>query len=203
MSLKKDPVEILSNILRQEHEEGYLDKVVIGGLDEFLARHSTALSLISHELNLSYAALGRPQRASWVARVVARLDGLQITEDKPSLPAKFTENLTFTPAPSLTDPVSKLGGVSKRSQTLLEKIGITVISDLIYHFPRRYIDYKNVRRISELQPGVEQTAVLEVWESSVSGVNVGRGRGRGRGSTQAVLADETVLPGQYGTTSPG
>ena len=38
-------------------------------------------------------------------------------------------------------PISELKGVGEKRAELYKKIGITTVGDLIFHFPRRYIDY--------------------------------------------------------------
>ena len=41
---------------------------------------------------------------------------------------------------SLSDPVTVLHGVGIRLQEKLERIGINIIEDLLFHLPYRYID---------------------------------------------------------------
>lgn len=46
-------------------------------------------------------------------------------------------------------PVRELKGVGEKRAELYEKIGIRTVGDLIFHFPRRYIDYSEPAPISE------------------------------------------------------
>lgn len=54
---------------------------------------------------------------------------------------------------NLDDPIIALRGVGKQRASLLAKLGIAKIRDLLYHFPRGYRDYRAVRRIVELLYG--------------------------------------------------
>ena len=54
---------------------------------------------------------------------------------------------------SLSDPVTVLSGVGIRLQEKLERIGIIVIQDLLFHLPHRYIDRTRITPIGVLQFG--------------------------------------------------
>ena len=66
----------------------------------------------------------------------------------------------------------------------LESIGVNRVGDLVHLFPNRHSDYTKIRKVAQLSPGEDQTAVLTVWEASQT--MLGRQK-----STQAVLGDET------------
>ncbi len=55
--------------------------------------------------------------------------------------------------------VSALKGVGTKLQKELENLGILTVRDLLEYFPRRYVDFSRVTKISELQPDV--SAVIE------------------------------------------
>lgn len=54
---------------------------------------------------------------------------------------------------SLSDPVTVLSGVGIRLQEKLERIGISVIQDLLFHLPHRYIDRTRLTPIGALRFG--------------------------------------------------
>ena len=54
---------------------------------------------------------------------------------------------------SLADPVTVLSGVGVRLQEKLERIGISVIQDLLFHLPHRYIDRTRLTPIGALRFG--------------------------------------------------
>ena len=84
----------------------------------------------------------------------------------------------------LEDDVTKIRGVSARTKTRLENLGISTIEDLLYHFPHRHDDFTAVRKIAQVVPGETQTIIANVWEVT----ETGRGRSK---NAQAVLGDDT------------
>lgn len=51
-----------------------------------------------------------------------------------------------------TDPVTHIPGIGPSYQKLLQKLGIETVSDLINHFPRKYLDFSHPTNIKDLQP---------------------------------------------------
>jgi ATP-dependent DNA helicase RecG len=92
-----------------------------------------------------------------------------------------------TPGLGPTAPVTVLRGVSAAMSDRLKKLGIVTVRDLLYHFPRRYDDFSQLRTINDLQPGEEVTIVGTIWE-----VNTRRSRG-GIPITTVTLSDETGM----------
>ncbi len=93
------------------------------------------------------------------------------------------------PAPtsiSLDDDVTRLYRVSVQTAAKLRKLGVRTVRDLLYDFPFRHNDYANMRKVSQLRPGENQTAVLTVWEAEVTRLG-----NQDFKSTQAILGDET------------
>jgi ATP-dependent DNA helicase RecG len=64
----------------------------------------------------------------------------------------------------LAAPVTALPGVGKAYAEKLSGLGISSIGDLVYHFPRRYLDRSNVTPISSIKVGQELTVVGTVKE---------------------------------------
>lgn len=52
----------------------------------------------------------------------------------------------------LSDPVSKVRGVGPRYLKYLNKLGIKTVKDLLWHFPFRYEDFSQIKKIKDLQP---------------------------------------------------
>ena len=80
-------------------------------------------------------------------------------------------------------PASALRGVSGATEERLKRLGVKTVGDLVYLLPNRHHDYTNIRKVSELEPGIDQTVHVKVWESSVTR------HGPNRRSTQAVVGD--------------
>src|SRR5207302_3887384 len=67
-------------------------------------------------------------------------------------------------------------------QARLAKTGLHTVRDLVFFFPHRHNDFGDVRLISDLKIGEEQTCIVTVWSASI--VRLGRMHG-----TQAVVGD--------------
>lgn len=67
----------------------------------------------------------------------------------------------------LDSPVIKLSGVGPRNAERLKRLGVNTIRDLLYLFPRRYVDYSNIKTINRLRYGEEVTIIGNVWDVSV------------------------------------
>ena len=65
---------------------------------------------------------------------------------------------------TIDSPVSVLG-LRRPDEQRFRKLGLNTVRDLLFHFPRRYHDYSEARRISDLQFGEEQTVVGKVSSS--------------------------------------
>jgi len=85
----------------------------------------------------------------------------------------------------LDSPVTTLKGVNQRMAARFAKLGVVTVRDLLYFFPRHHSDYTRRSRIAELEPGIEQTIVAEVWQASE------KRSLRGMRSTAAIVGDET------------
>ena len=92
---------------------------------------------------------------------------------------------TFDDENPLARDVSVLGRIPPISRKAMTSIGLQTVYDLLWHLPRRYEDWRNVRTISEALEGIELTIVAEI--ASI-GVKYLRG---GRTATEAVVRDGT------------
>ncbi len=86
------------------------------------------------------------------------------TESKPRTATK-NYGATSTqsgPALGLNAPVTALQGIGSTKKELFQSIGINKIHDLLYYFPRRYIDYSELKPINRIEFGEELTVVATV-----------------------------------------
>ncbi len=92
-----------------------------------------------------------------------------------------------TPSTVSGDPLRQsvqfLKGVGPARAELLQRLGISTIGDLLFHFPRSYDDLSDIRRIDQLEEGKTQTAQGEVVEIE------GRELANGRAVVGVVLHD--------------
>lgn len=85
---------------------------------------------------------------------------------------------------SLNSPLINLKGVGPSLVKKFIKLGLEKIRDLVYFFPRRHIDYSQLKPISYLETGKEQTIMGIIWEAKET--VMGRRKG-----TEAIVGDET------------
>ena len=93
--------------------------------------------------------------------------------------------ITTHPPAHLSD-IQYLKGVGPRLAALLRQVGIQTVENLLYYFPRRYLDYNNRVKIAELEPGKEVTLI-----GTVQGVNAHNAKNRNLTIVTLTVADET------------
>ena len=107
----------------------------------------------------------------------------QIRTPKRTKSSRRRPAATFDDENPLARDVSVLGRIVPISRKALTSLGIKTIYDLLWHLPRRYEDWRNVRSVSEALEGIELTIVGEI--ASI-GVKYLRG---GRTATEAIVRD--------------
>jgi len=199
-------VEPLRKILELEQQKGYADSSVFGGLDRFLdnwagqaAGAITSPRLLGRFRRLTggnYAALTREQRREWVIDMfdfLAEAGSQGGGTGKPqrgSKPPTATKSKPTPPSPtaaqgvSIESPITVIRGISSGLSAKFGKLGVRTVRDLLYFFPNRHLDYSQVKSISQLAEGEEQTIIANVWQAQESRLGERRG-------TEAVVGDET------------
>ncbi len=61
-----------------------------------------------------------------------------------------------------TDSVQYVKGTGPVRAEALEEVGIRTVEDLLYYFPRRYLDRRNIMLISDLKIGEQATVLARV-----------------------------------------
>ncbi len=201
--------EPLRKILELEQKKGYVDSAVFGGLDRFLGNWSGPAEESITDPHLrklfrklvdssGYASLTKPQRKEWVDDVLHRLAGAGGGEGEAAEPpAKVMTALpgarkpaaggppAQADSPGLDSPITVIKGISSSWTAKFGKLGVKTVRDLLYFFPHRHLDYSQVKFISQLGEGEEQTVIANVWQAKVTMLG-----GRRRG-TEAIVGDET------------
>ena len=85
---------------------------------------------------------------------------------------------------TLDSPITAIRGIAPKVATRFAKLGVTTVHDLLYFFPRRYIDYSQRRSIADLEEGQDQTVIATIWQSRVTTFG-------NRPGTEAIAGDET------------
>jgi len=206
--------EALRKVLSLEKKRGYNDSAVFGGLDRFLRNWSVTVgeTLPSPKLmkrfrqffQTSYTSMSLEQRRAWAQDVLGFLDGMARKDNsagppmvtpapprdkKVSLKLKTTSpkvKKASVPAsaPAFDAPITVVKGISTVLSSGFGKLGVKTVRDLLYFFPRRHLDYSQLKLISQLTEGEEQTIVANVWQAQET-------RPGGRRSTEAIVGDET------------
>lgn len=186
-------------ILNLESKNGYTNRAVIGGLDRFIEKwaaenHQARLSPQLRQLlamTRSYADMALEERKRWVTAVMSVLSGAAARN---GVIAKPSGQRTPPPVNSyypdaedtlaLDNPVLIMKGVGDNMAKKFARLGVNTIRDIIYFFPRRFMDFSRKSTVASLVTGKEQTVFANVWESRTT--QLGRMK-----SSEAVVGDET------------
>ena len=90
-----------------------------------------------------------------------------------------------------TVPVTELTGIGPKLAGSLRDLGINSVADLVFHYPSRYEDLSNVKRISDLRVGERATLVGRVVNAKMLGRAV---RGRTPGLSVQIYDGTGYMP---------
>lgn len=62
----------------------------------------------------------------------------------------------------INDPVINIRGIGPRRAALLKKLGIRTANDVLWFFPRRYADRREICKIAELRPGRNSVVIVKI-----------------------------------------
>jgi len=92
----------------------------------------------------------------------------------PSAPAPATTRPGPRGAePAFDAPLTAVSGIGPKSAKTLERLGLYTLGDLLWHLPRRYDDYSQMRPINRLWYGEEVTVIGAVEEIRLRPVRSG------------------------------
>lgn len=181
-------------MLELEARQGYHDSSAANGTADFvLERLSKALPQFDSEgqrvlrevesLVADYSRLSVENRARCADEALRLLRGLLSTarlnvgaQERAAPPPKPRRKSKSKSKPrsksrnrvtSLDDQVTRLGGVGSKRAEQLAQLGVETISDLIYLFPRRYVDYSKLDPIVSLLFG--QVSTVQGTVTSIEG----------------------------------
>ena len=87
---------------------------------------------------------------------------------------------------NLTDSISTIKGVGPRREQVFTELGIQCIKDILYYFPRRYLDRTTLTSIRELKKGDSATLIAQVETFGEKRIRRGR-------MFQIIVSDGTGL----------
>lgn len=158
---------------------------------------------------INYAQMDVLEREQSTREILATLKTLNvntgITTQVPSRPLQTvlprqvqkiitpieTEPLISTPPYQasklgLNAPVTVLKDIGPAKKEIFHTIGIDNINDLLYYFPRRYVDYSKLKTINRIEYGEELTVIATVKSSMITPI-----KRKNQGRLEVVVSDET------------
>ncbi len=210
----KPSIQKLYNIFRIEVENQFFNRAVIGGLDRILERWTdeahqdqiaeNIIQEIQHSLQL-YPQFSIQEREQTLNQLWQHLqeqynDIPPLPQSTPVAAAKPTPQPKAQPIPpkeptaspegpldlqALQSPIKVLPGVGQKYATVLAKLGLHTLEDLLYYFPRRYDDYSSLKPIHSLMYG-EEVTVIGVIQSVTERKSASK-----RSIVEAILSDGT------------
>jgi ATP-dependent DNA helicase RecG len=90
------------------------------------------------------------------------------------------------PLPGLDAPLTTIPGIGPKSAKTLERLGLRVLGDLLWHLPRRYDDYSKLKTISRLWYGEDVTIIATIDDIQMRPTRGGRVK-----LVEAVVSDGT------------
>ena len=130
-----------------------------------------ALGQLADDYRL-YDSLSPARRQSLVRCSRQRLHDIQrALQPAPPRLNRPQESPVPAPAPDLAGlqpqtPLGQIRGIGPKAAEKLAALGLFVARDLIRYYPRDYLDYANLVRITSLEPGSTATIVATVRRSS-------------------------------------
>jgi ATP-dependent DNA helicase RecG len=97
-------------------------------------------------------------------------------QDRPRSPVRH-EDL------GLDSPITVLSGVGPTQSKRLARLGLRVVRDMLYFFPRRYDDFSTLKTINQLEYGEEVTVMGRIWDAKT------RRTRSGKVVTKAIIED--------------
>jgi len=156
--------------LNLEIKRGYKNDAVIGGLDKFILKVIGEIEIDEekkHEIIKifkTYGKLSEIERAEKVKYVLKILNEQLFTaNEKASRNEIKQETVSIT---QLFIPVQYVKGVGPKLSKVLKKLEIETAYDLIYYFPRDYIDLRNISKIGTIRSGERVTVKVEILNVS-------------------------------------
>ena len=180
----------LSYILSLEREQDFKNQVVIGGLGKMAAawRQEASQEMQGPDgvrlieeiagLMVRYSEVdGAEARAGLATRMKEMIESAANAPHPVRQPAQPVAAAAAVPSKpprergprrqenlaGLKAPVTALPGISSGYVKKLERLGVEIVEDLLYLFPRRYDDFSQLRTINQLAPGEEITIIGTIW----------------------------------------
>jgi ATP-dependent DNA helicase RecG len=186
-------------MLDREASSGCRDHLVTGGLDKYLAywlpRLAQCVSAQAREALAAfpfraYATIPRDDRRRWLADVGDWLREVT-TSRPPAHPAPRPRRPSPQASPAtgigLETAIAALKGFDRRAVGGFHRLGVETVRDLLFFFPHRHLDRRDLTPIATLRPGLDTTVQATVWEVTERPI------GPGRRLVEATVVDESGM----------
>ena len=115
---------------------------------------------------------------------------VEVSPEKASSPDIKSEpdedDVSDEPPAALDAPLTTIPGIGPKSAKTLAKLDLYTLGDLLWHFPRRYDDYSQLKTINRIWYGEDLTLIGTVEEIKVRPVRSGKMK-----LVEAVISDGT------------
>jgi len=133
------------------------------------------------------------QSATAAAKPEARRErqpGVPVATTKKPVPPKTPRPAQPAPPSSdisgLESSVTRMPGIKGAYAQRLSRLGVETVGDLLILYPRRYVDYRTLKTINQLEYGEEVTILGTVWDCQM------RDTHRGLKVINCTLSDQTA-----------
>ena len=187
-SLQSPHSEKLVKILSAERADGCRNRIVMGGLDKFLALWrrdadgaSTNQGSAADQIAIHLQGYGQKlpdERATAIQEALTALDAekteqpasrtqepLRAVQGSRKVPAPTGRRQPTQTQPTLKSPVTALPGIASTLAEKLGRVGVSTVEDLLFLFPRRHEDFSSLKTISQLHYGEEATVIAVIQEA--------------------------------------
>jgi len=189
-------LELLIKVLELERSQGHRNAAVSGGLDAFLGASAAEFREVLADVDRSagtYASRDVTAREVMVSQIFSSSGAIP-----KSAPARPVPKVTVAPKPApkksqkkiepptalpISTHLDDLKFIRKPTREKFRRMEVETLSDLLYLFPIRHIDYSNVKKIAYLEIDEEASVIGKVISSSTKRI--------GRGATAVSINDGT------------
>jgi ATP-dependent DNA helicase RecG len=157
----------LEKILKLEQKRGFKNDAVFGGLDNFVLNVTKEITLDGKrksrifELFKDYEKADAETRKNIIDEVLELLASIQ--ESFKEISKTDVKSVSLS---ELFIPVQYVKGIGPKLALALKKLNIFSAYDLIYYFPRDYIDLRNLSKIGMVSSGEQATLKVKVLNMS-------------------------------------
>jgi len=142
----------LEELFQREIKTGYKNSVVFGGFSDYLAGLAEKQGFDElHDLALCYAVASVSERKKLLPILQQKSTVLMPVEEKQTQKLKSQQADDYRS--NLSTPIQYMKSIGPKRASLLKKLGINTIEDLLFYFPRYFRDRSELSLIGSLPIG--------------------------------------------------